>query len=284
MTSDMYENGKKALLGLIWGDIIGSYYEFLPPSQVKYKSVEELHKLGNVFQLPFGYYTDDTALTLASMQAFINSKGEFDPDSHMAETAAYYREGRYSPTGKCFDIGYSTVNAIARWENNEIKPWGRGGGGNGFLMRILPYVMYLVKSKRGMNDITIMSSLTHDDEKAKTCAGMYGCSLACALISGDPHLQGMSEIFNPHSDGVDASGYAVGTYNIVASTLKKDLGLMGGIEHIIKHGYDTDTNAAIYGMIAGIVYGVDEVEIKSIINIDNILSLYHEFYQCLKTT
>lgn len=59
---------------------------------------------GGPFGLPAGAWTDDTSMALCLAESLIESGG-FDPVDQLKRYVRWYRKGRWSSTGRCFDIG-----------------------------------------------------------------------------------------------------------------------------------------------------------------------------------
>ena len=62
---------------------------------------------GGPFGLPPGAWTDDTSMALCLAESLIERRG-FDPVDQLERYVRWYREGHWSSTGSCFDIGNAT--------------------------------------------------------------------------------------------------------------------------------------------------------------------------------
>lgn len=140
MTYDLtFKRFKGSLFGLILGDIIGSYYEFSSRCPKSIPDLEQIAKLKNIFGIPLGY-TDDTILTLLAMDAFVDDLGEFNAITQHKHAASYLFEStKWSPNGKCFDIGITTRNSLISldWQGKTSSE----NSGNGVLMKLAPYAL-----------------------------------------------------------------------------------------------------------------------------------------------
>src|SRR4051794_37506671 len=68
----------------------------------------------------------------------------FFPDDLARRFVAWWREGEYSCTGTCFDIGVTTAAALARYEQTGEPYAGSTDpqeAGNGSLMRLAPVAL-----------------------------------------------------------------------------------------------------------------------------------------------
>jgi ADP-ribosyl-[dinitrogen reductase] hydrolase len=129
-----------ALLGLAVGDALGTTVEFSPPGT--FEPVRDMVG-GGPFSLPAGAWTDDTAMALCLAESLVERR-VFDPIDQLERYRRWYREGHWSSTGTCFDIGNAARAAIERFERTgEPFPGDAApdAAGNGPLMRLAPVVM-----------------------------------------------------------------------------------------------------------------------------------------------
>src|SRR3954453_20030479 len=71
------------------------------------------------------------------------ARGEFDPVDQLQRYVRWYRDGHWSSTGRCFDIGNATRAALERFEHTgEPFPADAAppAAGNGPLMKLAPVV------------------------------------------------------------------------------------------------------------------------------------------------
>ncbi|KAG5637498.1 hypothetical protein H0H81_004371 [Sphagnurus paluster] len=113
----------------------------------------------NNFNLPPGVWTDDTSMTLCLAQSLSlatrsgndGTRGNFDEREQLEAYKAWYRKGKLSAIGRCFDIGTTIRRALHIYEqcspDDEIgivleriaaQLGGESSSGNGSLMRVLP--------------------------------------------------------------------------------------------------------------------------------------------------
>jgi ADP-ribosyl-[dinitrogen reductase] hydrolase len=125
------------LVGLAVGDAIGTTLEFKPRD-----SSPRLTDMvgGGPFRLRAGQWTDDTAMALALADS-LAERGRLELADLMSRFVLWWREGRYSCTGGCFDIGITTRAALERFRHNGDPLAGSespNAAGNGSLMRLSP--------------------------------------------------------------------------------------------------------------------------------------------------
>ena len=119
------------------GDAVGTTLEFC--SRDTQPRLEDMVG-GGPFDLPAGAWTDDTAMALALADSLAESK-TLDCRDLMDRFVKWWRDGDYSCTGHCFDIGNTTQEALTRYLQTcdpvagSTDPW---SAGNGSLMRLAP--------------------------------------------------------------------------------------------------------------------------------------------------
>src|SRR4051794_25682612 len=115
MDADVFDRTKGALVGLAIGGALGTTLEF---SQRDRKPHHSEMLGGGPFGLKPGQWTDDTSMALALGESLVERDG-FDPHDLMSRFLSWYRTGTYSCTGRCFDIGNATREALERYERTN---------------------------------------------------------------------------------------------------------------------------------------------------------------------
>jgi ADP-ribosyl-[dinitrogen reductase] hydrolase len=173
ITPDVLDRAKGALLGLAVGDALGTTLEFSARDTLPHHT--EMTG-GGPFHLRPGEWTDDTAMALALADSLITCQ-EFDPHDLMTHFVAWWREGEYSCTGTCFDIGTTTAQALARFEqagNPFAGSTREDEAGNGSLMRSAPVALFC------LHDADQAHHLAR--EQSRTTHGAPQCLDACAYF------------------------------------------------------------------------------------------------------
>ena len=93
-----------SFLGLAIGDAVGTTVEFR--ARDTFEPITDMVGKGP-FNLPVGYFTDDTSMALCLAESLIEHP-ELDRNDLLSRFSKWYREGVNSPTGRCFDIGNTT--------------------------------------------------------------------------------------------------------------------------------------------------------------------------------
>ena len=118
------------LLGLATGDALGTTLEFHSPGT--FEPIDDMVG-GGPFELRAGEWTDDTSMALCLAASLTECNG-FDARDQMARNLRWFREGYFSATEHCFDIGNTTADALMRFERNgdpmagSTDPWSAGNG------------------------------------------------------------------------------------------------------------------------------------------------------------
>ena len=120
---------------------------------------------GGPFNVKAGDHTDDTCMALALANSLLDNNG-LEPTHVMDEFLAWYIDGKYSPTGKCIDIGNTVKTALNRWKKDRYSPFcgpqGEYTSGNGSIMRLSPVIIWNRHSHaNALTDAVVQSMLTH---------------------------------------------------------------------------------------------------------------------------
>ena len=289
---------KDGICGLVIGDALGVPVEFKTREYLEENPVTEMIGHGTYNQ-PKGTWSDDTSLTLATMQSIVNKKG-IDLEDIMNEFLLYLTESKYCQD-EMFDVGNTTVQAIERY--NHYHPISECGGrgerdnGNGSLMRILP--MAFIPDVT-YDDIENVSAITHAHPRSRIACVLY-VEIARSMLENDleisEHIERACEKIKEyykdseelhHFDDIFNSSYVVETgRSYVIKTLEAVLYCLLNTENYVDAvltavnlGRDTDTVAAIAGGLAGIYYGFDDIPrewIGEIDQIEDVFSLCDDF-------
>jgi ADP-ribosyl-[dinitrogen reductase] hydrolase len=258
-----------AVYGSIIGDIIGSFNEFTIPGSKKGRGTRKitnkmLHRERSVFGYKFGYFTDDTTMSLILMKSLIKFD-EVHEYQMMWEFREWWQNGYMSSADECFDIGGQTLRSIKKYFNipdhrNTFAD--TRGDGNGALMRIFPIGLRFYNDRQMRVQQTIRA---HDLTHESSTLSLQRCLLLNEAIAGSMNGQTKEEILEilgytfEMDENISTSGFVVDTYDAVVHTFKKFDNLMDGIVYLAEMGDDSDTCAAIYGALAGAFYGVSQV-------------------------
>ncbi len=179
------DRARGALLGLAVGDALGTTLEF---SRRDTKPLLTDMVGGGPFKLRAGQWTDDTAMALALADS-LAAHPRLDPHDLMRRFVAWHRDGDYSCTGRCFDIGVTTRQALARFERDGDPLAGSTDAmtaGNGSLMRLAPVAIRHDGDAEGRRAAAALQSrTTHAAPEAVAACIIFADMLADA-ITGVP--------------------------------------------------------------------------------------------------
>ena len=274
-----------ALLGLATGDALGTTVEFSAPGS--FEPVADMVG-GGPFNLPAGAWTDDTSMALCLGESLL-ACGGFAPEDQLQRYVLWYRDGYLSSTGKHFDIGGATGRALRHFEEtgdrypgDQVNP---GQAGNGPLMKLAPIPMaYAKHPQEAVNFAALSCRTTHGDPEAVS-ATEYFAALVVAALSGDDvlamlragktaSLDSLSSTtpLSPKVASIAAGSYQTkqppeirGTGYIIDALEAALWALVNhdtfeqGVLAAVNLGDDADTTAAIYGQLAGAIYGVEVI-------------------------
>lgn len=258
-----------AIYGSIIGDVIGSFNEFRTKKPVRGQGIRKLtnkvlHQQRSVFGYKFGYFTDDTSMSLIAMDC-LGKYGEIVEHTIMVDFLRWREIGYMSSDDHCFDIGGQTMRSIDEYFNIPSRRGTLGSqlpDGNGALMRIFPVALrYHADKQERVRETVRLHDLTHEKSTLSLQACLKFNEAVAAAYNGESKEEILKLLgYTPDMDvEVSTSGYVVDTFNAVVHTFNKFDNLMDGIIYLAEMGDDSDTCAAIYGALAGAFYGVSEV-------------------------
>lgn len=301
---------KNGIIGFAIGDALGVPFEFKTRQQLKDCTITDMKGFGT-YNVPKGTWSDDTSMTLATMDSVIQ-QGKIDTEDMASKFLKWFRKAEYTATGKVFDIGTTTLQALAKYELNIDKARNCGlsdelSNGNGSLMRILP-IAYYCYNKNSSDDevkriVQEVSSITHSHE-----ISIFGCYLyvkfAIELLKGKSLVESYFTIkthdystFNKQVvckydrilkdeinqlpvDEIKSTGYIVDTLETVFWLVLNSSDYNETIKNAVYLGEDTDTVSACTGGILGIYYGINAINknwLEDLLKLDYIEKLCKEF-------
>ena len=162
---------RDGIIGVAIGDAMGLPVQFNRREYFKTHPVTEM--LGHmVFDMPKGSWSDDTSMTLATVDAIIKDK-DVNIKTIADNFVKWLCENEYTPTGKAYDIGNTCMKAVMNYAKGKATAENCGltgdmDNGNGSLMRILP-IAYFCNAKKLSeeeiyNVVKSVSSITHAHE------------------------------------------------------------------------------------------------------------------------
>jgi ADP-ribosylglycohydrolase len=291
-----------ALIGLAVGDAVGTTVEFKAPGT--FPPVTDMVG-GGPFGLRPGEWTDDTSMALCLAESLIECRG-FNARDQMERYVKWWRHGHLSSTGRCFDIGNTTRDALARFERTGEPLSGStspNAAGNGSLMRLVPVAMcYVNRPEEGIAACGESSRTTHGAREAVDACRYYG-GLLIGAMNGVSKEELLSPMYSPvrglwrreplapkiaevaggsfarrSPPEIKGTGYVVKSLEAALWAFATTDDYRDGCLAAVNLGDDADTTAAIYGQLAGAYYGVSRIrtEWRGRLALKSVLDQYSE--------
>ena len=273
-----------ALLGLAVGDAVGTSVEFKAPGS--FDRVTDMQG-GGPFYLPVGAWTDDTSMALCLAESLVERRG-FDPIDQLERYVRWYRDGHWSSTGRCFDIGIATRSALEHFERTREPFPGDAyprAGGNGPLMKLAPVALaYARRPEEAVRYAAESARTTHGAPEAAHASRYFAALLVGALNGADreallrdgpfepvagmwereplhwkvaPIAQGSFRAKEPPA--IRGGGYVLHALEAALWAVESTETLEDAVLAAVNLGDDADTTAAITGQLAGALYGVEAI-------------------------
>jgi ADP-ribosyl-[dinitrogen reductase] hydrolase len=202
--------------------------------------------------------------------------GHLDPLDLITRFVAWWREGQYSCTGSCFDIGIATAQALARFEQSSNPFAGstrEDEAGNGSLMRLAPVALFC------LHDADQADRLAR--EQSRTTHGAPQCLDACAFFvqllreailghkdvfrprtfQGHPAISGIAagQWREKHRSVIRSGGYVADTLEAALWAVHRTTSFEEALVLAVNLGHDSDTVGAVTGQLAGALYGFSAI-------------------------
>lgn len=236
--------------GLAVGDALGVPYEF----QGRDTFICEGMTGGGTWGQPKGTWSDDTSMTLATIQSICDC-GYIDTDDMRRKFLEWYKIGRFSCDGTVFDIGSTTARALIQGRGIDTP----NSAGNGSLMRILPlaFVPDLLPSQ-----VIAVSSITHANRLCiDACLQVVGLAQNLLEFKDTSTKVRLARGVSPRRarHAVYSGGFVGDTMKAAFYCLKETETYRDAVLMAVHLGGDTDTTAAVTGGLAGIIYGYESI-------------------------
>ena len=281
---------KDSVYGFVIGDAMGVPVEFQPRNKLVNNPVTTMIGYGSYTE-PEGTWSDDTSMTLATMDSIIKENGSINYNDIANRFCNWINHADYTATDNVFDIGITTKYALMKYWSCHTEATKCGGtnigdNGNGSLMRMLPIALYCYYKKLDDNKILEIvkntSSITHAHERSILGCYIYVKYILYLIEFKDKYIaydmikkedySMFSEnevneyrrilkenVNNYHIDDIKSTGYVVYSLETALWVILNTNSFNEVIIKAINLGEDTDTIGAITGSMAGILYGYDKI-------------------------
>ncbi|MBD8504990.1 ADP-ribosylglycohydrolase family protein [Hoyosella sp. G463] len=279
-SGNVLDRARGALIGCAFGDALGAGYEFTYPAPS-----DEIGMIGGGIG-PFapGEWTDDTSMAIAVARA-AHSGLDLRAAAGLDAVAAGFLDWLRSEPK---DIGNQTARVLHEAGPDAASMARRASaitglkGGNGSLMRTAAIGLAYLHDPEGCADAAaLVSDLTHDDERAREACQIWSSAIRHAVLTGTldgarAYLDGVagstrsywSPLFDQAETGSPAdfasngwvvhalqtAWWAITTTDAGAPTHAHE-----AMERAVRAGRDTDTTAAITGMLVGARWGASSL-------------------------
>ena len=283
----MNDRRRGALIGLAIGDALGAAVEFKSPGS--FTPVTH-YRSGGPHGLNAGEWTDDTSMALALADSIATAG--WNVNDQAERYVQWWKTGKYSVNGRCFDIGITTRSALSQFvaNKNALTSGDRSdrASGNGSIMRLAPvpirfghlYADQLDELSRLAEESSIP---THASDQC-VAACRYLATVLAALIHGEDRdevlspnwksLQQLNDIKPLHpliqeiAQGsfrqkqppvIQGSGWVVKSLEASLWAFHDASSFEEAVLRAVNLGDDTDTTGAICGQLAGAYWGESNI-------------------------
>jgi ADP-ribosyl-[dinitrogen reductase] hydrolase len=282
---------KDSITAFVFGDCLGVPFEFMSPTELRHEDFKTM-KGGGLHRRPPGTWSDDTSLMMCAFECLKRGGWPNDIGDFLAK---FLLDAHWAVDKHVFDIGITTRRGLESWiehpeswgtQSNRF-PNTINDLGNGALMRMAPGILFAHKAQLDPNAyrLAISSSHpTHNHSISIICCTYYlivgksllaGETIENAIINamiycfglGHPFerngkdlsqrsiFKGVSNIKNLNPQELEPKGYVVGTLEIALWSILNSSSTFEAIQNAVLLGHDTDTNAAVTGSLAALVFG-----------------------------
>ena len=244
------EKALGALWGLVVGDCLGSPIQFTEKDGHPW--ITEMVEC-RIFGTPPGYWTDDSSMAFCVAES-LAGLGRFDAGAVGRNFVRWMREGWWSSLEHAFDVGGATAAAVRGIEAGRLKNGTEDTQGNGSIMRLAP--SYIIGyGKQDQKILHEISDLTHDSARVRETVDLMK-HICDEHMLGEPTK--IKSLYRTREE-VNNSGWAVSTLHAALWALETTKSFEEGMIAAVNLGGDADTIGAVFGQIAGALYGYDAI-------------------------
>ena len=265
------------------GDSLGAAVEFMSPG-----SFEPVtgYRSGGPHRLNAGEFTDDTSMALALADSI--AKVGWSLNDQAERYVEWWKTGKYSVNGRCFDIGITTSSALHRFlQTRDARTSGLSderSSGNGSIMRLAPvpirYHDHYPKNIPDLAKLAEESSLTTHASDQCLSACRYMALVLSAFIHGEDRNTVLSPTWGPLAElnaikplhplilavangsfrektppAIRGSGWVVQSLEAALWAFHDASNFEEAVLKGVNLGDDADTTGAICGQFAGAFWG-----------------------------
>lgn len=285
MRGEILQKVESIIFGHAVGDAVGGPFQFADREERNRFPATDMISFGDS-RFPKGTWSDDTSMSLCAIEALIEHGLKLD--KVMENFRKWLYENEFTPTGVTFDVGNACYQSIER----SLSEFAEGCGccdeyknGNGSLMRIYPFSLYLYYSgftiEGKLSFIYRASALTHAHPRSCIGCGIYsfviwellenptkqgirdGLKKAERFYHGDPEFKKYHRLFEEIEklprEKIKSGGYVVDTLEAAIWCVFTTENYRDCVLKAVNLGMDTDSVGAVTGSFAGLIYGYDGI-------------------------
>ena len=260
-----------SLIGLACGDALGA--------STQYRRAGSFAPItgfvgGGHWQLPPGAWTDDTAMSLCLAESLLATDA-FDADDLRARLRRWQREGECSSTGQCLGITAAVAASLQRSAPVE--------GGPEAVVRAGIVALYAASDPSRVFAGAAAAAAVTDASIPVRHAAMAHAALLLAALHGarrETLLATAREFWIGHAGAppgildvvlgaearpapaarpFPAGGDPFAPIRLATATVQGGGGFRDGLLAIVNRGGDADLAGALYGQLAGALWGIDAI-------------------------
>jgi ADP-ribosylglycohydrolase len=265
------------------GDSLGAAVEFKSPGEflpvTGYRS-------GGPHRLNAGEWTDDTSMALALADS-IGTVG-WDINDQSRRYCEWWKTGKYSVNGRCFDIGITIRRGLSRFlDTNDASRSGdpsESASGNGSIMRLAPVPIHF--QQLFTSDIATLSRMAEESSlpthASEQC--LSACRYMALVLAGLIHGQDRDKVLSPSWEplaklrmvkplhpliedvangsfrekqppAIRGSGWVVQSLEAALWAFHDAASFEEAVLKSVNLGCDADTTGAVCGQFAGAFWG-----------------------------
>lgn len=172
------------LVGTAVGDALGAPFEgeILPAGLTAVHILEDFTLIPG---FPYGQYTDDTQLTIATAESIIDKRAVDGADIAQRFTKLWKNRTILGPGLACTQAAYKMIYQGVHWSQAGAP---EGQAGNGAAMRISPVALWNINQPRKLlEDVYTASIITHKDKTS--IAGAIAIATAIKHLATKPRMR-----------------------------------------------------------------------------------------------
>ena len=111
-------SSKDGIIGFAIGDAMGVPVEFTNREKLMRNPITSMEGFMS-HNVPKGTWSDDTSMTIATMDSIINSNGDIIANDMANRFLEWMEKGEYTPGGKIVDIDRTTLRALGKYKTTR---------------------------------------------------------------------------------------------------------------------------------------------------------------------